>query len=221
MSTVFDYETGEQTITTMSNARQPPPNQLPPGSTNSYWSNSLAIRQEIQRFESVHPSIYAIYDLIESIPDPILGQQIRDHVVCIEGESNIHTSLFRDYCCYFSYCLYLVIERRFFVSYLYDCKFTMVCSVISMKNSLREKKEILFFFGLLRQWLEPFSRDMWFPLLLLTPSRSYSFVRFLRSTVERPQVSIPLFRPVTNVPLRWSREDYYREQRSVTPPTEA
>lgn len=52
-----------------------------------YWNNSLAIRQEIQRFESVHPSIYAIYDLIESIPDPILGQQIRDHVVCIEGES--------------------------------------------------------------------------------------------------------------------------------------
>lgn len=52
-----------------------------------YWNNSLAIRQEIQRFESVHPSIYAIYDLIESIPDPMLGQQIRDHVVCIEGES--------------------------------------------------------------------------------------------------------------------------------------
>ena len=51
-----------------------------------YWNNSLAIRQEIQRFESVHPSIYAIYDLIESIPDAILGQQIRDHVVCIEGK---------------------------------------------------------------------------------------------------------------------------------------
>lgn len=52
-----------------------------------YWNNSMAIRQEIQRFESVHPSIYAIYDLIESIPDPVLGQQIRDHVVCIEGKS--------------------------------------------------------------------------------------------------------------------------------------
>ena len=51
-----------------------------------YWNNSMAIRQEIQRFESVHPSIYAIYDLIESIPDPVLGQQIRDHVVCIEGK---------------------------------------------------------------------------------------------------------------------------------------
>lgn len=51
-----------------------------------YLSNSLAIRQEIQRFESVHPSIYAIYDLIEAIPDPLIQQQIREHVVCIEGE---------------------------------------------------------------------------------------------------------------------------------------
>jgi len=49
-----------------------------------YMTNSLAIRQEIQRFESVHPSIYAIYDLIELVPDPLLAQQIREHVVCIE-----------------------------------------------------------------------------------------------------------------------------------------
>ncbi|CAG9132180.1 unnamed protein product [Plutella xylostella] len=42
-------------------------------------------RQEIQRFESVHPSIYALYDLVELIPDPLLAQQIRDHVVAIEG----------------------------------------------------------------------------------------------------------------------------------------
>lgn len=51
-----------------------------------FLNNSLAIRQEIQRFESVHPSIYAIYDLIDLIPDGIVAQQIRDHVVCIEGE---------------------------------------------------------------------------------------------------------------------------------------
>lgn len=50
----------------------------------AYINNSVAIRQEIQRFESVHPSIYAIYDLIELIPDAIVAQQIRDHVVCIE-----------------------------------------------------------------------------------------------------------------------------------------
>ncbi|KAH6930154.1 hypothetical protein HPB50_011071 [Hyalomma asiaticum] len=55
--------------------------------TQPYYNNSLAIRQEIQRFESVHPSIYAIYDLLEVMPDPLLAQQIREHVVCIEGES--------------------------------------------------------------------------------------------------------------------------------------
>uniref|UniRef100_A0A182YCH7 Uncharacterized protein n=1 Tax=Anopheles stephensi TaxID=30069 RepID=A0A182YCH7_ANOST len=48
------------------------------------FNNSLAIRQEIQRFESVHPSIYAIYHLIDLIPDVQVAQQIRDHVVCIE-----------------------------------------------------------------------------------------------------------------------------------------
>ena len=47
---------------------------------------SNEIRLEIQRFESVHPSIYAIYDLIEGITDPHLQAQIRDHVVSIEGE---------------------------------------------------------------------------------------------------------------------------------------
>lgn len=52
-----------------------------------FFNNPLAIRQEIQRFESVHPSIYAIYDLIEIIPDQQIAQQIRDHVVCIEGKT--------------------------------------------------------------------------------------------------------------------------------------
>ena len=45
------------------------------------------------RFESVHPSIYAIYDLIEHIPDPLLAQQIREHVVCIEGKTKIDINL--------------------------------------------------------------------------------------------------------------------------------
>ena len=61
----------------------------PRGHMQPYLSNSLAIRQEIQRFESVHPSIYAIYDLIEAIPDPLIQQQIREHVVCIEGKIGI------------------------------------------------------------------------------------------------------------------------------------
>lgn len=42
--------------------------------------------REIHRFESIHPSIYAIYDLTELVPDPLLAQQIRENVVCIEGK---------------------------------------------------------------------------------------------------------------------------------------
>lgn len=53
--------------------------------TTSQNDHSLAIRQEIQRFESVHPSIYAIYDLIELVPDAHIAKQIREHVVAIEG----------------------------------------------------------------------------------------------------------------------------------------
>ena len=56
-------------------------------SAGGQYSVSMSIRHEIQRFESVHPSIYAIYDLIELIPDQLLSQQIREHVVCIEGRS--------------------------------------------------------------------------------------------------------------------------------------
>jgi hypothetical protein len=48
-------------------------------------NNPFAIRQEIQRFESVHPSIYAVYDLIELIPDVQIATQIREHIVNIEG----------------------------------------------------------------------------------------------------------------------------------------
>lgn len=46
--------------------------------------NSRAVREEIQRFESVHPHIYAIYDLLEQVEDPCLQDQLREHVVCIE-----------------------------------------------------------------------------------------------------------------------------------------
>lgn len=53
---------------------------------SSHVNVSDEIRQEIQRFESVHPSIYAIYDLIEGIEDLNLQSQIRDHVVNIEGK---------------------------------------------------------------------------------------------------------------------------------------
>ncbi len=53
-------------------------------------NNSNFYSQEIDRFESVHPSIYAIYDLIDLIPDPLLAQQIRENAVRIEGKSLLH-----------------------------------------------------------------------------------------------------------------------------------
>ncbi|XP_037644387.1 arf-GAP with GTPase, ANK repeat and PH domain-containing protein 3 isoform X2 [Sebastes umbrosus] len=54
------------------------------GSQQFVLSNSAAIRAEIHRFESVHPNIYAIYDLIERIDDLALQNQIREHVISIE-----------------------------------------------------------------------------------------------------------------------------------------
>lgn len=71
---------------------------------SSFSNNSLAICKEIQRFESVHPSIYAIYDLIELIPDPIVAQQVRDHVVCIEGKF-IYIILTVYWLCFYNHCL--------------------------------------------------------------------------------------------------------------------
>lgn len=71
------------------------------------FNNSLAIRQEIQRFESVHPSIYAIYDLIELVPDQLIAQQIRDHVVCIEGKMTLPVNRFLTYDVFFVSVHYL------------------------------------------------------------------------------------------------------------------
>uniref|UniRef100_A0A803TFF9 ArfGAP with GTPase domain, ankyrin repeat and PH domain 1 n=1 Tax=Anolis carolinensis TaxID=28377 RepID=A0A803TFF9_ANOCA len=47
-------------------------------------ANSSAIRAEIQRFESVHPNIYSIYELLERVEEPALQNQIREHVIAIE-----------------------------------------------------------------------------------------------------------------------------------------
>lgn len=51
-----------------------------------HLANSAAIRAEIQRFESVHPNIYSIYELLERVEDPLLQNQIREHVIAIEGK---------------------------------------------------------------------------------------------------------------------------------------
>lgn len=61
-------------------------------------NHSAAIRNEITRFESVHPSIYAIYDLIESLPEG-LQERIREHVVCIEGMSIFWLVILRTLSC--------------------------------------------------------------------------------------------------------------------------
>ncbi|KAM9766900.1 arf-GAP with GTPase, ANK repeat and PH domain-containing protein 1-like [Menidia menidia] len=49
-----------------------------------HLANSAAIRAEIQRFESVHPNIYSIYELLERVEEPQLQSQIREHVIAIE-----------------------------------------------------------------------------------------------------------------------------------------
>uniref|UniRef100_A0A673H5P1 Arf-GAP with GTPase, ANK repeat and PH domain-containing protein 1-like n=1 Tax=Sinocyclocheilus rhinocerous TaxID=307959 RepID=A0A673H5P1_9TELE len=49
-----------------------------------HLANSAAIRAEIQRFESVHPNIYSIYELLERVEDPLLQNQIREHVIAVE-----------------------------------------------------------------------------------------------------------------------------------------
>jgi len=46
--------------------------------------SSAVIRHEIQRFEDVHPNIYAIYDLLENIQEQSLQTQIRNHLIEIE-----------------------------------------------------------------------------------------------------------------------------------------
>ncbi|RTG87926.1 uncharacterized protein DC041_0010424 [Schistosoma bovis] len=56
---------------------------------------SNAIRQEIIRFESVHPNIYAIYDLIDAVEDKNLAESLRQLVVSIEGTVSFVNQTFR------------------------------------------------------------------------------------------------------------------------------
>lgn len=52
-------------------------------------ANSAAIRAEIHRFESVHPNIYSIYELLERMEEAMLQNQIREHVIAIEGKESV------------------------------------------------------------------------------------------------------------------------------------
>uniref|UniRef100_A0AAV2LCN9 Uncharacterized protein n=1 Tax=Knipowitschia caucasica TaxID=637954 RepID=A0AAV2LCN9_KNICA len=54
-----------------------------------HLATSAAIRGEIQRFESVHPNIYSIYELLERVEEPALQNQIREHVIAIEVSGRV------------------------------------------------------------------------------------------------------------------------------------
>lgn len=66
-----------------------------------HLANSAAIRAEIQRFESVHPNIYSIYELLERVDEPMLQNQIREHVIAIEGEIAKFARLMPPYTSYY------------------------------------------------------------------------------------------------------------------------
>ena len=61
--------------------------------SGSFASISQAIRHEIHRFESVHPVIYNLYDLIDSVQNPRLRNEIREHVINIEGKHHVNQEL--------------------------------------------------------------------------------------------------------------------------------
>jgi Arf-GAP/GTPase/ANK repeat/PH domain-containing protein 1/3 len=73
----------------MSNYNPTSPNNFVPMpiiSPQIQLTNSSFIKSEIERFESVHPSIYSIYELIDEIKDQLnIEPQIREHVMIIEG----------------------------------------------------------------------------------------------------------------------------------------
>lgn len=58
-----------------------------PAASNKLLNGEISeeIRNEINRFESVHPSIYTVYDLIELINNENLQNRLRQQVVSIEG----------------------------------------------------------------------------------------------------------------------------------------
>lgn len=71
----------------MSNSNQTSDNHFLPMNPQLQLTNSSFIKSEIERFESVHPSIYSVYELIDEIKDQLtLQPQIREHVMIIEGK---------------------------------------------------------------------------------------------------------------------------------------
>jgi hypothetical protein len=59
-------------------------------------TNSSFIKSEIERFESFHPSIYSIYELIEEFKDQLnIQTQIRDHAIIINDIFKIFLSMIK------------------------------------------------------------------------------------------------------------------------------
>lgn len=51
------------------------------------------IRNEVLRFESVHPCIYSVYDLLDLVENVDLREQIREQVVAVEGSEHNHAAI--------------------------------------------------------------------------------------------------------------------------------
>lgn len=49
-------------------------------------SSGEQVREEIQRFESIHPYIYRAYNLIDLIEDETIRNNLEQQMVCIEGK---------------------------------------------------------------------------------------------------------------------------------------
>ncbi|KAI7792338.1 hypothetical protein IRJ41_005475 [Triplophysa rosa] len=97
-------------------------------------SNSAAIRGEIHRFESVHPNIYSIYDLIERIDDLALQNQIREHVISIEGYLYANQTLW----CY-SNCR-ISLSRISILFCVYSLRFQILRFLQVLKHTLIQRK---------------------------------------------------------------------------------
>jgi hypothetical protein len=59
------------------------------------------IGDEIQRFESVHPHIYRAYNLIGSIENQKLRDQLEHEIVLIEGLLKLIDSQFTHFRCFY------------------------------------------------------------------------------------------------------------------------
>jgi hypothetical protein len=85
---------GTRNITTINssssnlNSATTPHHHPNPNNSSSIGNNNEFVQRqiltEIQRFESVHPCIYRVYDLLEKLDDDQLANHIRQQVIAIE-----------------------------------------------------------------------------------------------------------------------------------------